>query len=226
MLATAIGVLLLPAAESQSAPSSNNRTSPVIQHPLCESPVVDEITEPCTSRLAIRFDAGLLTIIANKSTLREIVSGIQARTGMMIEYPRGLAEEDVVVNLGPGPLVKVLSSLFTGSALNYIILGSDEHPQTVRVVLTKSAPLKSLGPRDAENSLRQDVAPQPEKGAQADSEPPYSNNRRLSVTDQEQTSMVPDVFALSEDLRVRQDTRSPNVRTSKEGPPVHPRPKQ
>lgn len=83
----------------------------------------------------VRFQGGLLTIIANNSTLADILSAVHARTGAVMDAPPGLAAERVAVRLGPGPPREVLAALLNGSRFDYIILGSETDPNAVRRIM-------------------------------------------------------------------------------------------
>src|SRR4029077_10506946 len=71
----------------------------------------------------VRFSNGLLTIVAENSTLADIRRAVRGETGAVVEIPAN-ATERVVTQLGPGPPRDVLVSLLHGSHFNYVMLGS------------------------------------------------------------------------------------------------------
>lgn len=78
-----------------------------------------------------------LTIIANNSTLADILRMVRARTGAQLDIPPATASERVVTRLGPGDAREVLSQLLSGSRFDYVLLGSDSDPRAVtQVILT------------------------------------------------------------------------------------------
>lgn len=66
----------------------------------------------------------------------DILKAVQSATGASIDSP-GFASERVYVNLGPGEPRDILASLLNGSRYDYILLGSQQQPNSVaRVMLT------------------------------------------------------------------------------------------
>jgi len=93
----------------------------------------------------VSFSNGLLTIVAENSTLSDILRAVRTQTGAAVEIPPN-ATERVVTHLGPGVPRNVLASLLNGSHFNYVMLGSPTNPDKVdRVILTS----KSGGVPDA-----------------------------------------------------------------------------
>lgn len=89
----------------------------------------------------VSYINGLLTIVAENSTLADILRAVRTQTGASVEIPPN-ATERVVTHLGPGLTRDVLASLLNGSHFNYVMLGSATHPDHVdRVILTS----KSIG---------------------------------------------------------------------------------
>ncbi|MGH9539718.1 MAG: hypothetical protein ACRD3H_17470 [Terriglobales bacterium] len=87
----------------------------------------------------VSFSNGLLTIVAENSTLADILRAVRNKTGAVVEMPPN-ATERVVTHLGPGPARTVLASLLNGSHFNYVMLGSPNNPEKVdRVILTSKA---------------------------------------------------------------------------------------
>jgi hypothetical protein len=82
----------------------------------------------------ISYANGELTIVANNSSLADIVSGIERATGVRVE---GVApdSERVFGQFGPGSSRDVLNSLFDGSRYDFILVGSLENPADVRTII-------------------------------------------------------------------------------------------
>jgi hypothetical protein len=84
----------------------------------------------------VSYQNGLLTIVAQNSTLGEILRDVRKLTGASIDVPPN-ATERVVTRLGPGAPRDVLASLLNGSSFNYVMVGSSSNPSSiVSVVLT------------------------------------------------------------------------------------------
>lgn len=111
---------------------------------------------------AVTYQDGQLTIVAQNSLLRDILSAVRVRTGAILEAPPDLGNERAVVHLGPGAPREVLADLLQGSRFDYILVGSPENAGAVqRIILTArsgippgpsvtgSAPLPSASPGGA-----------------------------------------------------------------------------
>ncbi len=84
----------------------------------------------------VGFQGGMLTIVAQNSTLSDILRDVHKLTGATIDMPPNTTER-VVTRLGPGAPRDVIASLLNGSTFNYVMLGSPTDPSAVTsVVLT------------------------------------------------------------------------------------------
>jgi hypothetical protein len=88
----------------------------------------------------VSYRDGQLTIVAQNSTLADILRAVRAETHASVEVPP-TATERVVSQFGPGPARQVLAELLNGSQFNYVLLGSASDPAKLdRVILTPKAP--------------------------------------------------------------------------------------
>jgi hypothetical protein len=87
----------------------------------------------------VGFERGLLTIVAQNSTLGDILQDVQKLTGASIDMPTK-ATERVVTRLGPGTPRDVLASLLNGSSFNYVMVGSPSDPSSVTSVVLSPKP--------------------------------------------------------------------------------------
>jgi hypothetical protein len=78
----------------------------------------------------VSYQGGMLTIVAQNSSLGDILREVHKRTGAAIEVPPN-ATERVATRLGPGPARDVLASLLNGTAFNYVMVGSTSDPTSV-----------------------------------------------------------------------------------------------
>src|SRR5437868_10474 len=85
----------------------------------------------------VTFKNGQLTIVAQNSTLADILRAVRQQTGAAIEVPPN-ATERVFSKLGPGPARDVLASLLNGSHFNYVMLGSPNDPSVIQHVILTS----------------------------------------------------------------------------------------
>lgn len=138
-------------------------------------PPLPEELPPVAPRVTYR--EGQLTIIAQNSTLQDILSAVRKATGAAIDAPAAAAGDRVATRLGPGAPRDVLAALLNGSRFDYILLGSPASPGNVhRLILSPrsggaastDAPASSpsaLNPAPAPGSvaprtLRPDISPE------------------------------------------------------------------
>ena len=129
-----------------------NAANPTPQHAVRKRPVKQEQpapppalppAPPTPEQLPaqppkVTFSNGQLTIVAENSTLGDILRAVRAQTRTAIEIPPN-ATERVVTHIGPATVSDVLTSLLNGSHFNYVMLGSPTHPGMVdRLILTSA----------------------------------------------------------------------------------------
>jgi hypothetical protein len=122
-----------------------------------------------------------LTIVAENSTLADVLNAVRRATRSVIDVPAAASRERVFVRIGPAAPSAVLTKLLEGSNYDYLILSANDDPGSVqRVVLTTR---RSEG---AANPVAASVAPTqtpprdddaaPEEPAQVESAPEEQNN--------------------------------------------------
>jgi len=128
----------LSAAGQSTSPRASRRVQPVQKEQSAppRAPVVPLPPEQMpASPPQVSFNGGILTIIADNSTLGDILRAVRRQTGATVDTP-GNATERVVGKFGPGPARDVLASLLNGSHFNYVLLGSATNPSALdRVML-------------------------------------------------------------------------------------------
>ena len=149
------------AASPQQLPAMTPVSQPLAP-PLSPEPV-----EP--KALHVSCEGDQLTIIADNSTLSEILAEVSAQTRAEIEIPAGASSEKLaVVRLGPGPAREVLTSLLNWTTFDYIIQASDADPLGIKsVFLVARTKSPTGGPAGtALASGRQPLASQPRRSAE------------------------------------------------------------
>jgi hypothetical protein len=96
----------------------------------------------------VSYQNGMLTIVAQNSTLGDILRDVHKLTGASIETPPN-ATERVVTRLGPGAPRDVLASLLNGSAFNYVMMGSSANPAGLASVVLTAKPVAGAAPTAA-----------------------------------------------------------------------------
>jgi hypothetical protein len=116
----------------------------------------------------ISYANGQLSIIANNSSLADIVTAIERATGVRVEGTRPDSER-VFGQFGPGSPRDVLNSLFDGSRYDFILVGSLENPADVRtIILSPHGTAPAAGVNTANN---QPYRPPENNEEQEESEP-------------------------------------------------------
>ncbi len=142
LAATLIPLLMLNAAAQQAMP--HKRPAKAAKKAVPEPAPVPPPPPPTPEQLPavpprVHYSQGQLTIVAENSTLADILRAVRAQTGADVEVPPN-ATERVVTHLGPGPARDVLAALLNGSHFNYVMLGSAAHPDSVdRLILTSKS---------------------------------------------------------------------------------------
>lgn len=83
----------------------------------------------------VSFDNGQLTILAENSTMADILSAVSTVIGAKIDVPAGAGGERVWIQIGPGPTRSVLAQLLSGTDLDFVIQSADADPTQVQSVL-------------------------------------------------------------------------------------------
>ena len=83
----------------------------------------------------VSWDGSELTIIADNSTLADILVAIRTRTGAEIDVPTNASHERIAARLGPGPAREIIATLLSWTDFDYIIQASDSDPAGIQSVL-------------------------------------------------------------------------------------------
>ena len=89
--------------------------------------------QPVTHRAQVVYSGGQLTIIADNSSLNQILRDVSRQTGMKITG--GVADQRVFGKVGPGAPGGILSSLLDGTGSNMLLRENSAHTP-VELVLT------------------------------------------------------------------------------------------
>ncbi len=136
------GKIPSPSRPANAAPTTQASTVPQLQTPAQQVSAPQTYQTPTGSERKpanppqITYSGGRLAIIANNSSLADILNGIQTTTGSKLEGTQPDSER-VFGQFGPGSPRQVLDALLAGSRFDFILLGSIEDPGNVeRIVLS------------------------------------------------------------------------------------------
>jgi hypothetical protein len=213
-------LVILPAAWAQQAAPSQPpaqkrvaRKSAKVKKAAPETPPAPEPPPPPPTLQQmpalppqVHFSGGQLTIVAENSSLADILRAVRAQTKAEVEIPQN-ANERVVGHFGPGPSRDVLAALLHGVNFNYVMVGSQAHPDGVdKLILTSksggtpnpgtamvAAPppqANSEAPMDEAATSTPDVEPPaedaPENATNGEAPPPLSPDGQQQVKTPEQ----------------------------------------
>ena len=135
------GMLLMPAALSQTPAAAAPQTAPAMPAARVPPSLLDQSPAPPVIDLA----AGQLTIHAANSSLRAILDDLETRTGTKVE---GLSRDERIFGVyGPGNPQEVLSSLLDDSGYNVLIAGRKADGSPREVVLSARTGSGSTAPQ-------------------------------------------------------------------------------
>jgi hypothetical protein len=163
--------------ERVSAPSSNHNLGAQEAAPQTlpqASPTAAE--HPTVKAPQVTYEDGQLTVIAENSSLSEVMRALRSALGADIDLPAGVVDQHIWVHLGPGPARRVLRDLLDGTEFNYVMQASDSDPDGIRSVLltprSKSTGAETAGSPETSAMRRTPPRPGPEAASPTESENP------------------------------------------------------
>jgi hypothetical protein len=86
----------------------------------------------------ISYVDGQLTVVANNSTLSDVLKGIQSTTGAKVEGVTPTDTDRIFGEFGPASPHEVCDKLLNGSHYDFILMGAPQNPNSVqRIILTE-----------------------------------------------------------------------------------------
>jgi len=93
------------------------------------------------------MSGGQLSIVADNSTLGDVLNAVKSLTGASIDAPTSVTSERIAAELGPGQPQQVLQQLLSGSKFDYIIVGSPTNTAAIeQIILTNRGAASPGGP--------------------------------------------------------------------------------
>jgi hypothetical protein len=162
---------------AQAIPQAQSPTVPPVQQPEIQPTEVQQ-PPPTPEEMPaqppkVSFTGGQLSIIADNSTLGDVLNAVKKLTGASVDMPGSATNERVAVALGPGTPEVVLQQLFAGSKFDYIILGSPTNPAAVDKIILSQRGTGAIGPAN-------NVAYPPPRQSYQPPPPPDQNDDEVS----------------------------------------------
>jgi len=93
---------------------------------------------PASAAPITQVTDGKVTIKANGQDFASVLESVRTATGFTVEMPSTIESEPVFLDIGPTSVTEALVAVLSGTNYNYIIVGSEQDPQTVkRLILTE-----------------------------------------------------------------------------------------
>ena len=133
---------LLALLAAPALPVASSKTVRKLPKKKASKPAAEAPRPPLPEELpplapTVTYSGGQLTIVAQNSTLQDILTAVRKATGAAVDAPAASAGIRVATRLGPGLPRDVLSDLLNGSHFDYILLSSPENPGGVlRLILS------------------------------------------------------------------------------------------
>lgn len=113
-----------------------------------DSPGANQPVSPQADSTApiVTYSGGQLKVVGHGARLGQILETIKALTGIRLEVPQDIADNQIFDDVGPAPARQALIRLLDGTKLNYVILSSSEDPQGVKeLILTAQTSMMPAG---------------------------------------------------------------------------------
>jgi hypothetical protein len=142
LLIATVALLCLPVTNHLFAQGKPGRKHTVKRQKDPAPPTPDPVQPPAPLTKAqlpavapqVSYHNGQLTIVAQNSSLGDILRAVKQQTGADIEVPEN-ANERVVGHMGPGSPRDVLALLLNGSHFDYVMTASAQNPASLERLL-------------------------------------------------------------------------------------------
>ncbi|ADW69505.1 hypothetical protein [Granulicella tundricola] len=204
-LLLALALPLAAAAQTPAPhPSTLPATPPTTPQPA-PTPAYQPPAPPAASRATITWTAGQLSVVADNSSLNQILRDISRQTGLKITG--GVQDERVYGTYGPAEPATVLATLLTGTGSNMLLRQpTGNAPQELVLTPRQGGPTPpspaSSHPDDAdENAIV--PPPRPQRPPMPFAPPPPTNIQSATQQQQNSGQQPPPDTSTSSDTGVR-----------------------
>jgi len=210
---------------------SANQLAPAVTPAIPEPPPTPE-QMPAAAPKVVLSD-GQLSILAENSTLGDVLSAVKNLTGASVEAPPTANNERIAVNLGPGNPQQILQELLDGSKFDYLILGSPTNSSAVeKIIITSRSAGAASGsptsnainqmparplyqppsmPDESDNAVDDEITqPEPPPPQQEEVTPPQEEQRQIGPGGEAQQGPKTPEQLLQELQRMQREGRMPN----------------
>lgn len=196
-------------------------SKPLVLPPLPKGPLPQlpmDLMPSTTPKVG--FQGGLLTIVAQNSTLGDILREVRKLTGASIDMPSNVTER-VVTRLGPGAPRDVIASLLNGSTFNYVMVGSPNDPSAVTSVVLTAKP-SGPQPQTVANASQPGVPPAQPQPFIVQRVPPQAGAQPPSATPDDAANASEDQETAADDNADQDQTDASGTVQPEQQPPGQP----
>jgi hypothetical protein len=214
LLVVCVFTLNVSAATKRKHPKPAKQEQPAPTPAIVETPPPAELTleqKPAVPP-TVTYQNRQLTIVAENSTLGDILRAVKAQTGASIELPAN-TNARIVNHIGPGPSRDVLAQLLNGTLFNYVLLGTVNDPAAVGKIILIPKPM-GAGTESAAN-VQPNIQPQPQNypnvnmpGQSGDEADP--DTETTTTTEEDNSANVPEP---EQPAAAPPNGQQPNLRT-------------
>jgi len=198
-----VPALLCATASAQSLPPAAPTQLAQQPTPAAQSPVQTPAPAP-TYRAQVELSQGGLSVIAENSSLNQILRDISQVTGMKVTG--GVADERVFGTYGPGPAQDVLSQLLDGTGSNVLLKQDASHSVTELVLTPRLGGVTPPNPNAARDNAREETDLPPQFGGRRRG----NVEHRTSEPGRTQPALQPDAQPVVEPQPTSSPTSTPS----------------
>ncbi len=131
-----------------SAATKKKKPTPAKQEQPAATPAIVEVPPPAELTLeqkpavppTVTYQNRQLTIVAENSTLGDVLRAVKTQTGASIDLPAN-TNARIVGHMGPGPSRDVIAQLLNGTLFNYVLLGTANDPAAIGKIILIPKPM-------------------------------------------------------------------------------------
>jgi hypothetical protein len=175
----------------------------------------------------VSYVDGKLTVVANNSTLADVLAAIQNATGAKIDGVTPTNTDRVFGQFGPAPAPEVCGTLLTGSGYDFIIMGSPEKSGSIQQIILTARSTETTSPSPSQTAVAPDTSSeQPPAGDSNDNQDMADTNDAMDANAPEQAPAPEQGQAQQqpsqEELQGQPSTQAQATQGQSSAPPTHP----
>lgn len=171
----------------------------------------------------VTYFRGQLTIVAENSSLADILSAVCKETGAVVDLRPGSGSDRVASRMGPGPARDMLAALLNGSRFDYVMTASPSNPAGVEhiILIARGDGSQSMSPVRDSSMMASPDGQQPSQNI-TDVEIAQQQSSQQDVSGSATTSDVPEFAGANASEQPTRVMTSEGVAPTKQMPQAYP----